>query len=281
MSPGESLEKRRACAIIIEHRRELGRSGGTTARGPQAPATSGNGPVARRGSKVNRPARCAPGDGPGQGESGGRGSLLMSGRRGDGWRVTPGRGYPGPTSLASVSCLSESFCVAVGQHSSGDVVLTAAESFDGEHWRLERSPSVGVFSNLTGVACVSRDWCAAVGDRLRGQGSRTLVLRREGSWSLRPSPSRSFISGFAAVSCVSPTACVAVGARRDGANRTFVAGWDGSAWTIAATPSPAGSNILSAVSCVRAGHGVGCFAVGTSGPVPGIGGKPLVLSAAG
>jgi hypothetical protein len=167
----------------------------------------------------------------------------------------------------------------VGQHSSGDVVLTAAESFDGKRWRLERSPSAGAFSDLTGVACVSVDWCAAVGDRIRGQGSRTLVLRREGSWSLRPSPSRSFVSGFAAVSCVSPTACVAVGARRDRANRTFVADWDGSAWNIAVTPNPAGSNILSGVSCVRARRGVECFAVGTSAPVVGIGGKPLVLRA--
>jgi hypothetical protein len=198
--------------------------------------------------------------------------------RGDRWAVTPVRGYPGPTSLSSVSCRSDSFCVSVGQHSSGDVVLTAAASFDGKGWRLEGSPSAGVFSNLTGVACVVEEWCAAVGDRVRGQGSRTLVLRREGNWSLRPSPSLSFISGFAAVSCVSSTACVAVGARRDGANRTFVAGWDGSAWNIADTPSPAGSNILSGVSCVGDG-GVQCFAVGTSGPVVGIGGKPLVLRA--
>jgi hypothetical protein len=167
----------------------------------------------------------------------------------------------------------------VGQHSSGDVVLTTAVSYGGGRWRLERSPSAGVFSNLTGVSCVSEDWCAAVGDRIRGQGSRTLVLRREDSWSLRPSPSLSFISGYAAVSCVSTTACVAVGARRDRANRTFVTGWDGSAWNVAASPSPAGSNILSGVSCVRADHGVECFAVGTSGPVSGIGGKPLVLHA--
>ena len=88
------------------------------------------------------------------------------------------------------------------------------------------------------------------------------------------SKSAGLLSGFAAVSCVSSTACVGVGARRDGANRTFVAGWDGSAWNVAATPSPAGSNILAAVSCVRGEHGVECFAVGTSGPVFGISGKP-------
>src|SRR5262249_57925173 len=157
---------------------------------------------------------------------------------GDRWAVTPVRGYPGPTSLSSVACLSESFCVAVGQHSSGDVVLTAAASFDGKSWRLERSPSVGVFSNLTGVACVAEDWCAAVGDRIQGQGSRTLVLRRESGWSLRPSPSLSFISGYAAVSCVSSSACVAVGARRDRANPPFLTGWGGASRTLSGPPSP-------------------------------------------
>jgi len=188
--------------------------------------------------------------------------------------------YASSTSLTGVSCVSESFCIAVGQHSSGEVVSTVAESFDGNRWRLERSPSTSAFSNLTGVACTSPDWCVTVGGHFHGQGSRTLVLRREGSWSLRPSPSRSFLSGFAAVSCVSPTACVTVGAQRaTAANRTLVAGWDGSAWTIADSPHPGGTSILGSVSCTR-GKSVVCFAVGSSGPVFGISGQPLVLRAA-
>jgi hypothetical protein len=155
-----------------------------------------------------------------------------------------------------------------------------AESFDGVRWRSERSPRAGTFSNLTGVSCATADWCVAVGGRLHGQGSRTLVLRREDTWSLRPSPSRSFISSFASVSCVAETACVTVGAQRgDAANRTLVAGWDGSAWTIAASPDPGATSVLTSVSCVRAGGHVSCVAVGSSGPVFGLGGKALVLHA--
>ena len=118
-----------------------------------------------------------------------------------------------------------------------------------------------------------------VGGHYRGQGSQTLVLRREGTWSLRPSPSHSFISGFAAVSCMSENACVTVGAQRgDAANRTLIAGWDGSAWAIAVSPQPPGTSTLSSVSCARDGHGTWCAAVGSSGPVFGIGGKPLVAA---
>jgi hypothetical protein len=159
-------------------------------------------------------------------------------------------------------------------------VSTLAESFDGKRRQVERSPNIGAFSNLSGVACISADWCIAVGGRYQGKGSRTLVLRREDTWSLRPSPSHSFISGFAAVSCVSENACVTVGAQRgDAANRTLIAGWDGSAWTIAVSPQPSGTSILSSVSCVRDGHGTWCVAAGSSGPVFGIGSRPLVAGA--
>jgi len=198
--------------------------------------------------------------------------------RGHGWSMTASPSYASFTSLAGAACVSESFCIAVGQHSRSEDVSTVAESFDGKRWQFERSPNIGVFSNLTGVSCISEAWCIAVGGHYHGKGSRTLVLRREGTWSLRPSPSHSFISGFAAVSCVSESVCVTVGAQRgEAANKTLIAAWDGSAWTIATSPQPHGTSILSSVSCVRDG-GTWCVAVGSSGPVFGIGGKPLVAA---
>jgi hypothetical protein len=196
--------------------------------------------------------------------------------RGRSWAAAGAPAYRG-TSFGGVSCAGPAFCVVVGQHSRGTVVSTAAASWSGARWRLERSPSIGVFSNLGSVACVSRDWCVAVGGHFHGQGTQTLVLRREGTWTLRPSPSRSFMSTFTGVACVSESACVAVGTQRDAAaNRGLAAGWDGTAWTFAAVPNPPGTDVLAGVSCVPGW----CVAVGSSGPTFGVGSKPVVLSAA-
>jgi hypothetical protein len=209
---------------------------------------------------------------------GGVSQPLVQTWRGKGWSLAAGQRSRGAASLAGVSCVAGPFCVAVGQRSSGSVVSTFAESFDGTRPRAERSPSVSSFSSLAGVSCLMREWCVAVGGHYHGQGTETLVLRRERAWSLRPSPSRSFMSGFSATSCVDETACVAVGSQRAGeANHTLVAGWDGTEWTIPPSPNPPGTDILSGVSCVSDGKGVLCFAVGTAGPLLGIGGKPLVL----
>jgi len=196
--------------------------------------------------------------------------------RGSGWTAAGAPAYRG-TSFGGASCVDGPFCTVVGQHSRGTIVSTATASFSGARWRLEGTPSIGVFSSLSSVACVSRDWCVAVGGHFHGQGTQTLVLRREGTWTLRPSPSRSFMSSFTGVSCVSENACVAVGTQRDtAATRGLVAGWDGTEWTFAATPNPSGTDVLAGVSCVRRF----CVAVGSRGPTFGIGSKPVALTAA-
>ena len=90
------------------------------------------------------------------------------------------------------------------------------------------------------------------------------------------------MSGFTATTCVAETACVAAGSQRAGeANHALVAGWDGFEWTIPVSPNPPGTDVLAGVSCVRDGKDVWCFAVGTSGPLFGIGGKPLVIRGGG
>ena len=211
---------------------------------------------------------------------GGNPHALVERWDGDRWQPAQNPGGASSTSLAAVSCVEGPFCVAVGQRSSDTRVATFAQSLDGAGWRVEASPDVTVYSSLAGAACVARDWCLGVGSHYRGQGTGTLVLRRESTWSLRPSPSRSFMSGFTAVSCVSHTACVAVGSQRAGAaNRGLIAAWNGSEWVIAGGPDPAGTDVLAAVSCVNDQGQTRCFAVGSSGPAIGLGSKPFVVSA--
>jgi hypothetical protein len=199
--------------------------------------------------------------------------------RGRGWTVTPVLGARGAITLAAVDCRPGPACVAVGQRAVGSGVSSAAASFDGRRWRLEPVPGAGSLSHLGGVGCVG-SWCIAVGAHAQGDGTRTLVLRRDGGWTLRPSPSRTFMSGFTAVSCVAQTACVAVGTQRSAeANHALAAGWDGTQWSFAPTRNPGATDVLAAVSCTAAGRGVRCVAVGSSGPAFGLGSSALVLSA--
>ncbi len=172
------------------------------------------------------------------------------------WSVTPS---PPSTEfiLWGVSCVSVTWCIAVGQSFAG-VGQTLIESWNGTNWSVSTTPNKGVKANwLFGVSCVSMTSCQAVGSY--GDGNQSLVESWNGSmWSLSATPfNPSGFTGLDAVSCASATSCKAVGVW---ASRTLVLSWNGSTWSRSSTPNNgSGSNALNSVSCVST---TSCQAVG-------------------
>ena len=123
------------------------------------------------------------------------------------WRPAAGGG------LASVSCVSATWCQAVG---SG---LSAAR-WDGRGWQPEPVPGQAHrVPTLASVSCVSVSFCLAVGDAQRPPGARpggtdqALAELWDGArWRvIRPvDPARR--TALPGVSCVSARYCLAVGA---------------------------------------------------------------------
>jgi hypothetical protein len=216
------------------------------------------------------------------------------------WQLQAAVKPPGATdnTLAAVSCVSSTFCEAVGSHfnSAGNQV-NLAEMWNGTSWKLQAVPNqtsqfAPTSGSLFGVSCVTASFCEAVGV---GAAGAEAELWNGTSWQLQPLPGPSVqpmsvscvsttfcleadgfgqvaiwdgsswsagpaVTGFspiAGVSCVSATICEAVGSGPSGEN---AAEWNGTSWTAQPTLGPV-SSFLSAVSCAAADS---CEAVGSS-----------------
>jgi hypothetical protein len=167
--------------------------------------------------------------------------------------------------LDSVSCVSASECVAVGQTRTGSVFETLAMVWDGTVWSIVPSPNPGTrYDQLDSVSCVSASECVAVGSTQIGFPIETLVLVWDGNeWSIVPSPNAGTINDqLDSVSCVSASDCVAVGSTQteDSMYETLAMVWDGIEWSIVPSPNPGTiDDGLFSVSCVSASD---CVAVG-------------------
>jgi len=167
--------------------------------------------------------------------------------------------------LESVSCVTASWCVAVGYYED-DHKQTLIELWDGNSWSIQNSPNTSptVDNHLDGVSCVSVSWCVAVGTSDDGRLEQTLIEVWDGtSWSIQASANTSPTedNNLYSVSCLSAISCVAVGDFYNGWLQTLVQVWDGSTWTIQASDksSTSDTKYLFAVSCVSANS---CVAVG-------------------
>ena len=168
--------------------------------------------------------------------------------------------------LSSVSCVSKSWCVAVGHTSTDTGNVTLVEMWNGTVWLVVPSPSPFLDSTLTSVECLSESSCTAVGDSTDTGPRNMLVEAWNGTeWMVVPSPGAgSFRSDVVkSVSCVSTTSCVAVGQTWTGsAFATLVMVWDGAAWSVVSSPNAGTSDDeLNSVSCVSATE---CVAVGSA-----------------
>jgi hypothetical protein len=183
---------------------------------------------------------------------------------GSSWSV---QSMPSPAGAASVllkgvSCVSASFCEAVGSYVSSDTTLSLAEEWNGTAWTVQSTPNqAGVPTQLDGVSCVSATFCeaadfyGAVAEAWNGT-----------SWTTQsvPYPSGMNSPGLISVSCPSATFCEAVGVYDDPdvspSGMLLADVWNGTSWQEQSLPSSgANSQVLDAVSCPSARF---CEAVG-------------------
>lgn len=182
------------------------------------------------------------------------------------WTVQPtpnaATGFEGSNELASVSCLSRRFCMAVGWSEAGaGRVDPLAEEWTGAGWRIiptprHPGPTVKTYDQrLNAVSCAAPDACAAVGTT----DSTTLAERWNGQkWTVeRTANRRGGFNELDGVSCPSPTMCIAVGTKPQR--------WDGSNWT-AIPDQPTSASMGAYWSAVSCRSPTACTAVGT-GPV--------------
>jgi hypothetical protein len=201
------------------------------------------------------------------------------------WSVVPSPSPSPASELSAVSCVSSTYCVAVGSSGPGHgnsipTNQTLVEVWNGSIWAIAPSPNAGSPDNvLSGVSCVTTSYCVVVGEWGDVLGStHTLMELWNGlAWSTTPSPSPgSLVNSLTGVSCASSTACMAVGydSNSSDAEATLAEFWNGTTWSVAPSPSPAPYSVLSGVSCTSP---TSCVSVGSQGNVQG---TPLFLTLA-
>ena len=175
---------------------------------------------------------------------------LAEGWNGDAWQLQSAVAPPGATSneLGGVSCVSATFCVAVGGHndSAGNQAILA-ELWNGQKWTIQSVPALpnpsdsSSFGNgLDQVSCVSAQFCEAVG---AGSAGAFALMWNGTSWTLQTLPGIEDVDPQA-VSCPSADFCMMV----DGFAQAET--WDGTSWS--AAPTPTGLTFIGSVSCVSA-----------------------------
>jgi hypothetical protein len=172
------------------------------------------------------------------------------------WTVMPGSQVADGV-LEGISCVSVSFCVAVGASDGGTVTL----SWNGSTWTVDPTPTQKGGDWLLGVSCASATSCLAIGDP--NGIDRRLVEEWDGSvWTVLPKPpvpAGATYPSWTGVSCASAAECMVVGSYVNGADYKPLAElWNGSAWVLQDVPSGK-SEEMSGVSCPVAGH---CTVVG-------------------
>jgi hypothetical protein len=222
-------------------------------------------------------------------------TAVAEGWDGSAWSLQSAATPPGatPNALNGVSCVSASFCEAVGTATdTSSNVVSLAERWNGTTWKIQATPGPSQ-ADMHGVSCVSASFCIAAG----GSAAGPTVWEWNGtSWTAQTVPgttalwsvsctSAAFCMAMAyngttdswngtawsqaaaipsltyvpSVSCVSPSLCEAVGS--GGSSAQEAAEWNGTAWSLQNTPLPADGNDidLGAISCVAADS---CTAVG-------------------
>lgn len=172
--------------------------------------------------------------------------------------------------LSRISCVSASFCVAVGDTGTSTRRSARIETWDGTAWHLVDAPDTGFASTkLLGVACLSPVFCAAVGAAGPSATTTTSTVQEiwNGStWSLGTAQSGDSAE-LTAVDCVSSTFCLAVG-QVTTAQGVLLAGerWDGTSWSATNVAARSGRNpVLRAVACASKTY---CLATGTRDEAP-------------
>ncbi|MGH2940028.1 MAG: hypothetical protein ACRDPE_18100 [Solirubrobacterales bacterium] len=178
---------------------------------------------------------------------------------GSSWRVAPTADPVGAgAALASVSCVSPSFCVAVGgTHSDAlsalrsgfyDASRALLEVWNGSSWSVVPTPAgARPHSGLSGVSCLSASFCIAVGSSFSEQatGQTPLLEVWNGSaWELQGTPfAARHGSPFFGITCASRNSCMAVGSYNANPhtgvpeNEALAEHWNGHRWSVEHPPT--------------------------------------------
>jgi hypothetical protein len=166
---------------------------------------------------------------------------------GSSWVVLPTPPAGANPTLFSLSCVSATFCVAVGSTQTGGRQSVAGlgaggrnprpllEVWNGSAWAARVTPiSAARGGALSGVSCVSTRFCMAV-------GSSGLIWDGT-SWRQIKLPAVKYGTSLTATSCAAAGECTAVGwynANRTGVAelRPLAARWHGGRWTVS-RPAP-------------------------------------------
>jgi hypothetical protein len=171
--------------------------------------------------------------------------------------------------MSSVSCISDTHCVAVGTL-GGKVTFTAtlAEVWNGKSWKIQATatPKGAFTTTLDGVSCTSASACIAVGTTFYDSGAINLPLAEAWNgktWQVQVTHAPKGSTGFSlsGVSCSSASACTAVGEDTESGNAEAVAErWNGKTWAFQTTAKTGALETpLMGVSCPSA---AACVAVG-------------------
>jgi hypothetical protein len=189
-----------------------------------------------------------------------------------GWlpSAVPRRNQSNESILRDVSCLSKTWCYAVGVE--GGMVPLAA-TWNGSEWEVGILPHPGEASasDLRSVSCAASTVCEAVGYQLPashpGQLLPMALGRNGGDWIVQapPTPEGMSQGAFSATACPTTSACEAVGwmAGADSRKVPLAERWSGSSWVAQNAALPSGATIgrLESISCFSSGA---CVAVGVS-----------------
>jgi hypothetical protein len=189
---------------------------------------------------------------------------------GSSWSASPA--VAGFQFVGSLSCLSATFCEAVGEGPPGE----NAAAWNGTSWTDQATPGPASAA-LNAVSCTAASSCEAVGQNFGTNQTITLAESWNGSaWAIQttPNPTATQGSTLNAVSCTSATSCTAVGQYQSsnvstfGALLTVAEVWDGTAWSLESTPNTSTThNLLLGVSC---GAAQVCTAVGQTADSGGV-----------
>jgi hypothetical protein len=196
---------------------------------------------------------------------------------GSAWSIATPAALPVGTQSAEflgVSCVSSSFCVAVGTITiAGFSPGTLDEFWDGSSWDTTH-PAVGLNgeqAQFNAVSCVSQSFCMVAGQQGPTPDPSPLVEQwNAGGWSLvSPATGPGTLGNwFSSVSCAGTSFCELVGRSQNPGSgppsATFIETWNGQQLTV--TPSPnAPSSTQDSLSGVACFSQTACSAVGQSG----------------
>jgi hypothetical protein len=166
---------------------------------------------------------------------------------------------PNDETQAAVSCVTTTFCLAVGGRHNGKPDTLA---LSGATWTTASQP--GLISGLAAVSCTSASWCMAVGGTVTDPAQPVAAAWTGSRWTKlsprKPSPAGGGGDPLTGVSCTAPRACVAVGdaliseagaENIEDVSRPFADSLRRAVWTVVNLPQPArnlGSG-LGGISC--------------------------------